>query len=186
MKAYVPMCLCGSAYGMLMKEGVSLLFKFFSMQRKFSYLFIVALGLLFACNNAKKKQEGHTKEPKTQADSLMADVMDGHDVGMAKYGKLTAMEKKVKATLDSISKLPAKTREALAPYTAQLDSTAKDLRYAIFAMDQWMEEFDMDSAKNDMNKRVQYLLDEKMKVGKVKEAILNSLSKADSVLKVKF
>jgi hypothetical protein len=170
-----------------MNEGLSLLFKIFSMQRKFSCLLMVVTILLAACNNADKKHEGHTKdEPKTQADSLMADVMDGHDVGMAKYGKLTAMEKKVKATLDSISKLPAKTREALAPYMAQLDSTAKDLSYAIFAMDKWMEEFDMDSAKNNMEKRIQYLFDEKMKVGKVKEAILSSLAKADSVLKAKF
>lgn len=160
--------------------------KFLSMQYKFSYLFIISLVMLAACNNADKKQEGHTKEPKTQADSLMADVMDGHDIGMSKYGKLTAMEKKVQATLDSISKLPAKAREALAPYKAQLDSTARDLNYAITAMDKWMEEFDMDSAKNDMKQRVQYLLDEKMKVGKVKEAILNSLAKADSVLKAKF
>ena len=32
---------------------------------------------------------------------------------------------------------------------------------------------------------LKYLLDEKMKVGKVKEAILKSLSKADSLLKAK-
>jgi hypothetical protein len=163
-----------------------LFFKNLSMQKIFGILSIFLLVVLVACKNADKKHEGHSEEPKTQADSLMADVMDGHDVGMAKYGKLTAMEKKVKATLDSISKLPAKAREALAPYKAQLDSTAKDLSYAIFAMDKWMEEFDMDSAKNDMKQRIQYLLDEKMKVGKVKEAILNSLSKADSVLKAKF
>ena len=148
---------------------------------------VIALLVVLACNNEKKEdQNGHGKnEPKTQADSLMADVMDGHDVGMAKYGKLQAMEKKVKASLDSISKLPAKARESLAPYKAQLDSVAADLSYAIFAMDKWMEEFNMDSAQDDMQKRIQYLLDEKMKVGKVKEAILNSLGKADSLLKAK-
>ena len=148
---------------------------------------VTAVLAFLACNNEKKEdQNGQGKnEPKTQADSLMADVMDGHDVGMAKYGKLQAMEKKVKASLDSISKLPAKARESLAPYKAQLDSVAADLSYAIFAMDKWMEEFNMDSAQDDMQKRIQYLLDEKMKVGKVKEAILNSLGKADSLLKAK-
>lgn len=147
----------------------------------------IALLAVLACNNEKKEDHnGHSKkESMTQADSLMADVMDGHDVGMAKYGKLQAMEKKVKAALDSIAALPAKTREALAPYKAQLDSTAADLSYAIFAMDKWMEEFNMDSAKDDMGRRIQYLLDEKMKVGKVKEAILNSMGKADSLLKAK-
>ncbi len=148
---------------------------------------VMAVLSFMACNNEKKEDHnGHGKnEPKTQADSLMADVMDGHDVGMAKYGKLQAMEKKVRASLDSISKLPAKAKEALAPYRAQLDSAAADLSYAIFAMDKWMQEFNMDSAQDDMEKRVQYLLDEKMKVGKVKEAILNSLGRADSLLKAK-
>lgn len=141
-----------------------------------------------ACKNDKKSEhDGQgTKEAQSQADSLMADVMDGHDVGMAKYGKLKAMENKVKASIDSIGKLPAKAQAELAPYKAKLDSVAADLRNAIFAMDKWMEEFNMDSAKEDMEKRVQYLLDEKMKVGKVKDAILNSLNKADSLLKATF
>lgn len=156
---------------------------------RFYFLLAVTLStVILACNN-EKKQEGHNShknnEPKTQADSLMADVMDGHDVGMAKYGKLQAMEKKVNASLDSIAKLPAKTQQELAPYKAKLDSAAADLSYAIFAMDQWMEEFDMDSAKDNMEARIKYLMDEKMKVGKVKDAILNSLNKADSLLKVK-
>jgi hypothetical protein len=93
------------------------------------------------------------------------------------------MEKKVKAALDSIAKLPAKSKQDLAPYKVKLDSVAADLSYAIFAMDKWMEEFDMDSAKDNIEARVKYLLDEKMKVGKVKTAILNSLSKADSLMK---
>src|SRR5687767_6082616 len=134
-------------------HNLSLLFKFLSMQRKFSYLFIISLLVLAACNNADKKHDRHKDEPTSQADSLMQDVMDGHDVGMAKYSKLGLMEKKIKASLDSIAKLPAKTREGLAPYKARLDSAAADLSYAMVAMDQWMEEFDMDSAKNDLQQR---------------------------------
>lgn len=150
-----------------------------------NFLAVIALLAFIGCNNEKKDEEGrHGKhEPKTQADSLMADVMDGHNIGMAKYGKLQAMEKKVKAALDSISKLPVKAQTELAPYKARLDSAAADLRYALSAMDKWMEEFDMDSAKDNIEARIRYLLDEKMKVGKVKEAILNSLGKADSLLK---
>ena len=158
--------------------------------KKYFFLLATAAIFLTACNNDKKESDsGHHKHdknsPQTQEDSLMADVMDGHDAGMAKYGKLQAMEKKVKASLDSISKLPAKARQELAPYKAKLDSAAADLNYAIFAMDKWMEEFDMDSAKDNIENRIKYLLDEKMKVGKVKEAILKSLSKADSLLKSK-
>jgi len=157
------------------------------MKKKYILAPFAVLMLLAACKNADKKHEDHKKdEPKTQADSLLADVMDGHNVGMAKYSKLQAMEKKVKATMDSIAKLPAKTKQELASYKAKLDSAAADLSYALFAMDKWMEEFNMDSAVNNAEERIKYLLDEKMKVGKVKNAILNSLSKADSLLKAKF
>lgn len=147
---------------------------------------LVAVLILAACNNHKDDEGhgGHGKTaPQTQEDSLMADVMDGHDAGMAKYGKLQAMEKKARAAIDSIGKLPLKAQQELAPYKVKLDSLAADLSYAIFAMDKWMEEFSMDSARDNMEARIQYLLNEKMKVGKVKEAILNSLGKADSLLK---
>lgn len=158
------------------------------MKKIYAALLVSTIIIAAACNNDKKQEDhtGHTREvPRTQEDSLMADVMDGHDAGMAKYGKLQGMEKKVNALLDSINKLPAKTQKELAPFKARLDSVAADLSYALFAMDKWMEEFDMDSAKNNLEARIKYLLDEKMKVGKVKEAILNSLGRADSVLNAK-
>jgi len=149
-------------------------------------IMLAAIGFMFiafmACTNEKKKETG-TKGPKTLADSLMEDVMDGHDVGMSKYGKLEGTLKKVQKVLDSIRSLPEKAQEAAKPYKEQLEGLVLDLGYAITAMDKWMEEFDMDSALNNMEARIRYLTDEKMKVGKVKEAILNSLQKADSVLK---
>lgn len=147
----------------------------------------IALIMLTACNNNDKKQEGdgNKEGPKTQADSLMNDVMDGHNVGMAKYTKLNEMEKKVKAALDSISKLPAKAQQASMNYKVNLEGLGNDLRNAIISMDKWMEEFNMDSALNNAEQRIKYLTDEKLKVGKVKEAILGSLQKADSLLKAK-
>jgi hypothetical protein len=53
-------------------------------------------------------------------------------------------------------------------------------------MDKWMVEFSMDSMKNNVEQRINYLTEEKLKVGKVKDAILNSLAQADSLLKKKF
>jgi hypothetical protein len=148
---------------------------------------IIALFLLVACNNDDKKHEGQNKKeaPKTQEDSLMEDVKDGHNVGMAKYSKLTEMEKKVKTALDSISKLPAKVQQASIPYKVKLDNLGNDLRSAITAMDNWMAAFNMDSAQDNLEMRIKYLTDEKLKVSKVKEAILNSLAGADSLLKSK-
>jgi hypothetical protein len=143
---------------------------------------------MVACNNDKKTNDhkGHTgEEPKTRADSLMADVMDGHDVGMAKYGKLKTMQAETLRLLDSIAKLPAKARQAAAPLKTKLDGLLADLQSAKDGMDKWMSEFNMDSALDNMEQRIKYLAEEKLKVSKVKESILTGLQKADSLLKAK-
>ncbi|MBK5273326.1 MAG: viral A-type inclusion protein, partial [Bacteroidia bacterium] len=49
----------------------------------------------------------------------------------------------------------------------------------------WMDEFNMDSAINNLDERIKYLADEKLKVTTVKESILNSLQKADSLIREK-
>lgn len=100
-------------------------------------------------------------------------------------GRLTRLEQQAKGLIDSLGKLPAKARQASVPYKLRLDSLLKDLQYADFAMNKWMEEFKMDSAANDVKERIRYLDDEKLKISKVKEAILNSLQRADSILKKK-
>lgn len=141
------------------------------------------LLLATSCNN--NKTTATHKEPKSMVDSLYDDVMNGHDVGMGKMAKLTKLQKQVKNQIDSIAKLPVKAQQATAPYKAKLDSLLKDLDYADFAMNKWMEEFSLDSAKNDVQQRIKYLSDEKDKVTKVKSAILNSLEKADSLFKSK-
>ena len=151
---------------------------------------LAAISILFlvACNNNSDNSKGmlgNDKAPKTQADSLMADVMDGHDVGMGKMSKISKMQNEITRVLDSIAKLPAKAQQAVAPYKAKLDSLKADLVAAEMAMDKWMTEFNMDSAVNNVQERIKYLADEKLKVGKVKETILNSLQKADSLLKAK-
>jgi uncharacterized lipoprotein NlpE involved in copper resistance len=160
------------------------------MKKIFIAALVACIFSLIACNNSDKKNDDHsghtTGVPKTQEDSLFADVMDGHDVGMAKMGKIRAMQAQVKKVLDSIATLPAKAKQAATPLKAKLDSVAADLSYAEMAMDKWMTEFNMDSAKDNIEQRIKYLADEKLKVGKVKEAILGGLEKADSVLKAKF
>jgi len=158
------------------------------MKKSIFYFALLAIISIMACNDAANEHKGHGKdnEPKSQADSLMNDVMDGHNIGMAKMGKLTRAEQTTRRLLDSIAKLPAKARQAAEPLKTKLDSLQKDLIYAEFAMNKWMEEFNMDSAVNDAKQRIDYLGSEKLKVTKVKEAILNSLQKADSLIKDKF
>lgn len=143
----------------------------------------LVLAAIFAmsCGN----DSGQIKRSKTQLDSLLDDVLEGHNIGMAKLGKLTRAEQTTKRLLDSIAKLPGKARQAAEPIKVKLDSLKNDLSYAEFAMNKWMDEFNVDSAIDNEKERIKYLEDEKLKVTKVKEAILSSLHKADSLLKVK-
>lgn len=137
---------------------------------------------LVACNDAKK-DSGQNKESKAQIDTLFNHVMDGHNIGMAKMGKLTRAEQTTRRLLDSIQKLPAKARQAAEPGRMKLDSLQKELSYAEFAMNKWMEEFNMDSALDNAKARIAYLASEKVKVTRVKESILSSLEKADSLIR---
>jgi paraquat-inducible protein B len=150
---------------------------------------IVLMLIITACNNnaeQKIKEHPHSSEiPQTHADSLMADVMEGHDVGMAKMGKLRTMQKNVEAALDSIAKLPSKAKAATEPYKAKMEGVLQDLKSARSGMEKWMDQFNMDSAVNNMEQRIKYLTDEKLRVSKVKEDILSSLQKADSLIKAK-
>lgn len=153
------------------------------MKRTSTVILSVLALVLISCGGEDSKQ----KSPEAKlADSLYKDVMNGHDVGMAKMGRLTRAEQTTRRMLDSIKNLPAKAQQAAEPLRIKLDSLQKDLSYAEFAMNKWMEEFNIDSALNQLDQRIEYLKSEKIKVTKVKESILNGLEKADSVLKSKF
>jgi hypothetical protein len=148
------------------------------------FCFVLFTIYLASCNDAEKGNAAD-KESKAQIDTLFTDVMDDHNIGMAKMGRLTRAEQTTRRLLDSIQKLPAKARQAAEPVREKLDSLQKDLSYAEFAMNKWMEEFNMDSAINNAKERIAYLSLEKVKVSKVKEAIMSSLVKADSLIKQK-
>jgi DNA repair ATPase RecN len=133
-----------------------------------------------ACNNNKDTKAKEADAPKSKADSLMADVMDGHDAGMARYGRLKSRKNEIQAAIDSLSKLP--NSEQVAKLKQNFSVIASELNDAIAAMDKWMEEFNMDSAVNNMEQRVNYLMNEKLKVGRVKDAMMKGLQEADSAL----
>ena len=150
-------------------------------------LIAVSIISLFAaaCNNSGKKETNSTGLGAT-ADSLEKIIDAGHNTAMSKMGKLGAIKNAVQAALDSIAKLPAKAQEVAAPYKAKLQSVFTDIQTAESNMEKWMTEYNWDSAKDNLEARVKYLTQEKMKVSDVKDAVLNSLQKADSVLKSKF
>lgn len=152
-------------------------------------VFLTFSAVLLGCQSASENQhEGHgghgkTNVPKTPADSLYTQVMDIHDQVMPKMGKIRGAQKQAQQMLDSISTLPAQQAKTAASYKQQLETLVSDLNYADFAMDKWMVEFNLDSAKDNLELRMVYLQSELDKVLNVKKAILGSLSKADSLLK---
>ena len=142
---------------------------------------LFATALFVACNNSGSE----TADGKATVDSLEKDIDDSHIVGMSKMGALVKAQNEAKRLLDSLGKLPAKAQEAAAPYTAKVEDALKDLSQADLLMNKWMEEYDLDSAKNNIEERIKYLVSEKGKIGEMNKAILGSLAKADSVLRKK-
>jgi hypothetical protein len=140
---------------------------------------IIVTGML-ACNDQPaERKNGFTSELKTKEDSLYHDVMEGHDVGMAKIGKVRKYLDQTQKAIDSINKLPDTKRHK--DYLQELTLLHEDLEFADGAMNTWMEEFKVDSGTGNTDLRIQYLEKEKVKVDKVKEHILTALERADSL-----
>lgn len=160
------------------------------MQNNNDYMYKVwnlAIALVFfsACNSGEHTQEerkdGFSDTAKTPEDSLFQQIMDGHDVGMAKLGKIKGSLGLAKAGLDSISKLKDSPEKKVL-LQAFMD-IQEDLNYADYSMNTWMTEFNPDSALDNKEARIRYLTDENSKIGKVKELILTTLQRADSLFK---
>lgn len=142
------------------------------------YLLITIAFFAFACKDAATT--GATAQQSAE-DSLYKAVMAGHDIGMAKMSKLKRALSQVQQKLDSLVRLPAKSIDK--EYQQSLIDLQEDLNYAEFGMNTWMEEFELDSAKDNLEVRIKYLESEKDKVTKVRDNILNGLQRADSLLK---
>lgn len=134
--------------------------------------------LLLSCANP-------STEPKSgisAVDSLLEEVIAGHDVAMPKIKKLENLQKTVQGALDSLNKLPAAAKAASAKYKESLTEAKQKLGEATASMEKWMNEFGYDSLKDNVAERVNYLKSELDKVTKMKDAVLGSIGKADSLL----
>ncbi|MFM7646222.1 MAG: hypothetical protein ACKO41_05850 [Sphingomonadales bacterium] len=161
----------------------------FLKQPLFFLGFLMSVGCIFSSCQDQPGHAGHgadhtggatSTKPLTAEDSLYHQVMDVHDEVMPKMGKVRGAQQKAQQKLDSLSARATGTDKN---YRKQLERLISDLNYADFAMDKWMVEFNMDSAKGNTTLRMQYLQDELEKVKKVKAAILGSLAGADSLIR---
>jgi hypothetical protein len=148
---------------------------------------LISLSLFtLACNNGAAdgeaaEQKSGPPAPKTREDSLFREVMEGHDAGMAKMGKLRKNINETKQLLDSLGYLPAK--KVNAAYKQSLLHLQTVLGKADTEMFDWMKGFKVDTLSDNKELRIKYLQNEKAKVTVVNELIISALNQADSVLK---
>lgn len=150
------------------------------MKRIFLMLAVVSFA---ACGDGENTTDATNDGPKTQADSLLQEVIDGHDVAMPKMKKLERLARESKAAIDSLTALPAaKQNDSL---KTRLQTIHTDLLGAEQKMNEWMNGFKYDSLKDDETARVKYLQDQKTSVIIMKDAVLGSIEKAEAVLGTK-
>lgn len=151
--------------------------------KTFASLAVISM-MVVSCGNAEEKgaerKNGYSEEPKTSIDSLYKQVMDGHDVGMAKMGALRKYNGIAQAQIDSIQKLPPAKQDKA--YLTELTTLKEMLTSAEKGMNDWMNDFNLDSAQGP-GASERYLKGQVPVVETVKHNILNSLQKADSLLK---
>lgn len=149
--------------------------------RIFFFLFFSILSTS-ACRDAAEsdpvsRKNGYTPVLMNREDSLQQDVLQGHDEAMAKMSKLSKQIIKVQSKIDSLG-----VSRSATPLYKEWTNLKEDLLGAEYVMNQWMEEFRLDSFREDRERRIRYLEAEKEKVIKVKERIFQSLARADSLL----
>jgi len=153
------------------------------MHNKIKLFIAIAFLLIMACNDASTdtpRTDGFSAKPITKEDSLHKEVMDGHDVGMAKMLPIRKYLVRIQQQLDSIGKLTVKQQDK--QYLQSLTALQQELQDAVNGMNTWMDKYREDSAKGNETLRIQYLEAEKVKVEAVKTQILQSLQHADSLL----
>lgn len=144
---------------------------------KIKILLVALTAIAIACNDTGTKD---TLDKKAKADSLQNEVIEGHDIGMAKMPKLRRTRDAVDHKLDSLRSVPAVKIDSA--YTQELQQVRNLLIDAEGHMNNWMENFKLDSANDNLDVRIKYLEGEKATVTVVKDKILNSLQRADSIL----
>jgi len=148
-------------------------------------LFFSLISLLAACGGSEHKGHADRQAPKTSLDSLYDSIWDAHDAVMPKMSKIRGAQRRAGQLLDSINLALNKRSSMETPqeksWKVALQELIDQLNYADYAMDRWMTEFNIDSAQQKGEARRPYLESEKVKVDKVKDGILRSLSRADSL-----
>ena len=138
--------------------------------------FFILCVFFIACNGGVSADGDEPQ--KSLADSLLQQVLDGHDVAMPKMMKLERLQKEAQTTLDSLQKAGSANKARM----DVLETTVKNLGAANASMNEWMNGFRYDSLKEKPAEREAYLKAQLESVNKMKDLVLSSIAQADTVL----
>ncbi len=138
-------------------------------------LFIIGSFLCFACSNTPSEK---TTPQTALADSLLKQVIDVHDIAMPQMFKLERLKKEAITVSDSLKKVVPRNKEKI----AELEQLFKELISADAAMQDWMNGFQYDTLKSNPSERVSYIEAQLKSATIMKNAVLNSIAKADTLL----
>ncbi len=130
----------------------------------FHFSLIIAFSLS-ACNDQKAKEQ-----------SLYDQVMATHDEVMPEMGNLRSLSKKLTATLDSLKQDSVNVDSA---EVAKINVLLSRLDSANASMMQWMHEFEPLEEGTPHGEVMQFLLEEKKKIDKVKKDMLEAKDSAE-------
>ena len=136
---------------------------------KNTYLLIFVLGLIISCDTERKKEQALYKE-----------VMDTHDEVMPEMGTLRALSKTLQLHADSIQQ--DSTR--LDPEELfRIDSLKERLEKANESMRQWMRDFQPLEEGTPHGEVLQFLIEQKKRIDKVRDDMMKAKDGADKYLK---
>ena len=133
------------------------------------YLLIFGLCVIISCNTEKKRE-----------DALYKEVMDIHDEVMPEMGKLRALSKSLQLNADSIMQ---DSTQLDPEELVRIDSLIKRLERANESMLQWMRDFEPLEEGTPHGEVLQFLIEQKKRIDKVKEDMLKAKDEADKYLK---
>lgn len=131
-----------------------------------------------ADNTSTDRANGYTQGPRTAEDSLFQQVMDGHNVAMARHGRMAGYAQLALRRADSITKAGGN-----AVMAGEYRALADTLHQADAHMNAWMDNFNVDSARDYPQQRIAYLKSEQEKIFRVRDEVLRAVALADSLLK---
>ncbi len=139
------------------------------------FLFASITLMFSACQNSNETNMDESL--KAEADSLLKEVMNIHDVVMPKTLELENLKKKMKTGMDSL--------ELDSTMTVNFNATIRDIDSAIYGMRNWMSNFEKPSDTTAIYKIVEYYNSEIEKMQKVKDLTLQTIPKAEALLSKK-